>query len=224
MDRLMNVINYLIPLIVITVGFLIRAEIKKIKVQFFILKPISTLLVISVAALSFISPGRNMIYSVGVLIGLVFSLGGDIALLYQERRKAFMTGLVLFLAAHIAYTAVFMILGRFTPWDLLIFLILFGLALAYYRLIKPNLGTMKGPVIVYMLIISLMFSRAFSCFFSPSFNSSQAWMIFSGAFLFFISDIVLAANRFWRPMKYHRLSLIAYYGGQLLIALGASHF
>jgi hypothetical protein len=49
-------------------------------------------------------------------------------------------------------------------------------------------------------------------------------MIATGAVLFYISDIILAASRFWRPWRYHRLSLAFYYSGQLLIALAASYF
>jgi hypothetical protein len=35
---------------------------------------------------------------------------------------------------------------------------------------------------------------------------------------------MLAANRFWRPWRYNRISLAFYYGGQLLIALAAGYF
>ena len=220
----MSIITFLILLLAVIVILLIRAEIKKDKSQLYVLKPLSTLLVIAVAVLSFFEPGRNLTYSVGVLIGLAFSFGGDVALMFQEKRKAFMVGLVLFLIGHITYITVFILLGRFTYRDLISALLLFIPALAYYRLLKPNLGSMKVPVIIYMLIISLMVNRAFSIFFSPLFSLDQAWMIFTGAFLFYLSDIVLAANRFWRPMKYHRLSLTAYYTGQLLIALSASNF
>jgi hypothetical protein len=49
-------------------------------------------------------------------------------------------------------------------------------------------------------------------------------MILTGALLFYISDIMLAANRFWKPWRYNRISLAFYYGGQLLIALAAGCF
>ena len=44
-----------------------------------------------------------------------------------------------------------------------------------------------------------------------------------GALLFYASDLILAANRFWRPWQYNRISLGFYYSGQLLIALSAHH-
>jgi hypothetical protein len=42
-------------------------------------------------------------------------------------------------------------------------------------------------------------------------------MVLVGAALFYISDVILAANRFWKPWEYNRISLGFYYGGQLLI-------
>lgn len=214
----------LIPILFVTVAILVRAEILKIRWQSYIFKPISTLLVIAVALLSSRETGINPVYSTGILIGLKLSLGGDIALLFQEKRKPFIIGLALFLSAHIAYTIIFIMLGRFTPWDLLSAVLIGAAAIAFYRLIAPNLGSMKIPVIAYILIISVMLNRAIAAFTSPVFSPSQAWMIALGAFLFYISDIILAANRFWKPWKYNRISLAFYYSGQLLLALSASYF
>lgn len=215
---------YLLPILLITATLLIRAELLKIRRQSYIFKPISTLLVIAAALAAFWEPAHNTTYTIGVLVGLLFSFGGDIALLFQEKRRPFMIGLVLFLAAHIAYTVVFILLGAFTAWDLLSGAILLVIAVSYYRLLAPNLGSMKIPVIVYIVIITLMVSRALSTFASPVFSTAQAWMVAGGAVLFYISDVILAANRFWQPWKYQRISLAFYYSGQFLIALAASFF
>ena len=94
----------------------------------------------------------------------------------------------------------------------------------FFMLIRSGLGKLKGSVIAYILIISLMVSRAFSTFFSPNFNQKQGLMIFFGALLFYLSDMILASNRFWRPWKYNRISLAFYYSGQLLLALAAGYF
>jgi uncharacterized membrane protein YhhN len=103
-----------------------------------------------------------------------------------------------------------------------------GLLLAagagFYTLLRPNLGSMRGPVIAYMVVISLMVNRAAATLVSPAFTPGQAAMILSGAVLFYLSDVMLAANRFWRPWRYNRISLAFYYGGQLLIALAAGYF
>ena len=49
-------------------------------------------------------------------------------------------------------------------------------------------------------------------------------MILAGALLFYLSDALLAANRFWKPWRYRRIGLAPYYAGQFLIALAASYF
>jgi len=83
---------------------------------------------------------------------------------------------------------------------------------------------MRGPVIVYMLLISLMVHRAVSTFWGDTTSLAQAWILSIGAALFWISDLILAIARFRGPLRHQRLSLAAYYAGQLLIALSTSFF
>lgn len=212
-----------IPLLVVTVFLLVRAELREVQKQIYILKPISTLLVILVALLSFTSPGNQPAYTLGITLGLLLSLGGDIALMF-ESGKAFLIGLVLFLLAHVAYAIVFTVPNGFHPQDLITALVLLAIALPLYLYLKPGLGSMKGPVIAYVLIICFMVNRAASAFFGTHFTTTQAWLVTLGAVLFMASDIILALNRFGHPMEKHRLSLFLYYGGQLLIALSPSYF
>jgi uncharacterized membrane protein YhhN len=215
---------YLVPVLAATVLFLVRAEILKKPRQIYVLKPIATLTVIAMALLSFLEPARNLLYTGGVLLGLLLSLGGDVALMFQENRRAFTVGLGLFLLAHVAYAVTFALLGRFSAWDILAAAVLLALGVGFYWLLKPNLGKMRVPVIAYIVVISAMVSRAVSAWASPLFGAGQATMIAVGAVLFYISDIILAAGRFWKPWRYHRVSLAFYYSGQMLIALAASYF
>jgi uncharacterized membrane protein YhhN len=46
----------------------------------------------------------------------------------------------------------------------------------------------------------------------------------TGAFLFWLSDLILAINRFRKPLKAAPLGLLLYYGAQFLIALSPSFF
>lgn len=214
---------YLVPLITVSVLLLVRAEIRgNLRVRF-VLKPLSTLLVIAVAGLAFVEPQQNPTYTIGVLIGLIFSFGGDVALMY-ENRQAFMLGLVLFLFAHLAYATTLTLLTGLSALDLVSTVLLIALGVWFYRVIAPNLDTLRVPVIVYIVIISIMVNRAIAALASPVFGSAQAWMIALGAILFYLSDMMLAAARFWKPFRYHRLSLAFYYAGQLLLALAASYF
>lgn len=220
----MKMALYLLPVLAITVFFLIRAEFRKAQRQIYVLKPLATLLVIAVALLSFREAQVNLTYTVGVLVGLALSFGGDIALMFQTNRKAFMTGLVLFLLAHVAYAITFTVLDRLHTTDWLTALVLLLIGAAFFFLIRGGLGKMKIPVIVYLVVISVMVNQALSAFTGSAFNLRQAWMIAIGAVLFYISDVILAANRFWKPFQYNRISLAFYYAGQYLIALAASYF
>jgi uncharacterized membrane protein YhhN len=215
---------YPIPLLIVTVFFLIRAALLKNQRQVYIFKPASTLLVMAVALLSLLEPEQNLTYTLGLMIGLFLSFGGDVALMFQDSRKAFMLGLIFFLFVHIAYSVAFTLLGRFTAWDFFPIVLLTAAGIGFYVLIRPKLGKMRGPVIAYIVVISVMVSRAASTLNSPVLTIIQALMIVTGAVLFYLSDVILAVNRFWKPWKYDRISLAFYYSGQLLVALAASYF
>ena len=215
---------YLIPALAVTVFFLVRAGILEKQRQIYVLKPLSTLIVIAVASLSFLQPEWNLTYTVGVLLGLALSFGGDVALMFEEHRRAFTVGLGLFLLAHIAYAVVFAVLGRVSWWDVVSTVVLLAAGVGVYIVLKANLGAMRIPVIAYIVVISVMVSRAVSTLSSPVFGAGQAMMVALGAVLFYLSDVILAASRFWKPWRYHSISLAFYYSGQLLIALAASYF
>jgi len=215
---------YVVPFVCVAVVLLIRAELLEKRQQVYVTKPAATVLVILAALLSLWSRDKNLTYTVGVLVGLVLSLGGDVALMFGEDRRAFAAGLGLFLLAHVSYTAVFIALGRCSILDVVSLPLLTIAGVAFYSLIRRNLGSLRWPVIAYMVVISVMVSRAVSTLASPIFWTGQAVMVALGAFLFYISDVILAANRFWRPLKYNRILLAFYYAGQLLLALAASYF
>ena len=153
----------------------------------------------------------------------VLSLGGDVALMFASRR-AFLIGLVLFLLTHIVYSLAFTALSGFHAADIVTGAILLGVGAAIFFYLRPGLGSMKIPVLLYILITCFMVSRAISTFFGDAFTTPQAWLISLGAVSFMVSDLVLAVNRFHHPIEAHRLSLFPYYLGQLLIALSPSYF
>ena len=212
-----------IPFIAATVFLLIRAQFRSEQRRVYFYKPLSTLLVILVAALSFSAPNVKAGYTAGVLAGLVLSLGGDVALMFDSR-KAFLIGLVLFLLAHVAYSITFALFNGFYLGDLVSGGVLLALAIVVYRYLEPGLGQIKGPVIAYIAIICFMVNRAASAFLGSAFTPAQAWLITVGAVLFWVSDLMLAINRFRRPFERHHISLAFYYGGQLLIALSPAYF
>lgn len=213
----------LIPVIAVTVTLLIRAEFRQETRQKYLWKPLSTLLIIAVALLSLRLPQAHIAFSLWVVAGLVLSLGGDVALMFESNHW-FLVGLVLFLLAHIVYAVGFTLFNGFHPQDLISGAVLLIAAIAVYLYLRPGLGAMQGPVILYILVICFMVNRAVSAFFGDTFTTTQAWLLTVGAALFWLSDLVLAVNRFRHPFALNRLGLYLYFGGQLLIALSPSYF
>ena len=212
-----------IPFVIVTVPLLVRAELRDNQGQIYLLKPLSTLLVIAVSLLSLLTPTAQPAFTLWVALGLALSLGGDVALMFKSR-PAFLIGLVLFLLAHVVYSIAFTLPNGFRTADIITGAVLLGVGTAIFLYLRGGLGSMKVPVILYILIICFMVNRAVSTFFGDTFTTTQAWLISLGSVLFMFSDIVLAVNRFHHPIKAHRLSLLPYYLGQLLIALSPSYF
>jgi uncharacterized membrane protein YhhN len=212
-----------IPVLVVTVILLVRARFRSDKRQEYVLKAISTLLVIAVALLSLLEPSARPSYTFWTVLGLVLSLGGDVSLVSSSDRL-FRVGLVLFLLANVAYSIGFTAPNGYHPQDLVTGAVLLVLGIGIYVCLRPGLGRMGGPVALYIFVICLMVNRAVSTFFGTAFSLTQAWLVTTGAFLFWVSDLVLAVNRFRRPLKAAPLGLFLYYGAQLLIALSPSFF
>lgn len=210
-----------IPLLVLTVFLLIRAELHHKSRQVFLFKPLSSGLVLIVALLSFLDPGVNRSYTVYLLAGLLLSLGGDVALVFGENRRAFLTGLVLFLFAHLVYFVAFNFLSRYQPRETIISAVALLAGATVYVYLLPGLRSLKLPVAVYVLVISAMVSQAVSTLFDPVVPATQARLVSLGAILFWLSDLILAIDRFRVRLRYYPLNLAVYYTGQLLVALSA---
>jgi uncharacterized membrane protein YhhN len=225
-----------VPILAITLTLLLRAEGRtpRDERQVKVWKPLSTVLVILVGALSFTRPSAyDITYTVLILGGLALSLAGDIFLIDRANPKAFVAGLVAFLLAHLIYIAAFLHvqsslgLGANVAADIVTAIGLGLIAVMVYCYMRPGLGRMRVPVIAYMLVISIMVHRALAVVLVHTGSPAQAAFIAFGALLFYLSDAILGINRFRfnGQLPYgHILNLSTYYAGQLLIALSASFF
>ena len=149
-----------------------------------------------------------------ILAGLVFSLFGDIALLgYFD---LFMPGLVFFLTAHFLYIIAFSGRNRSMPVkSLILFLILAVMIISF---LYPRLGSLKMPVAVYVLVITVMGWRAFV---QRDYDNAAVYA-FAGAVFFIISDFNLAVNKFVHPYHYSAVvTIITYWIAQYLIVRSA---
>jgi len=165
-----------------------------------------------------VQPHPDARYFQILLGGLIFCLAGDIFLALRQERMFFL-GLVSFLTGHLFYVACFFYIAGITLWTLVGLIITCAVGFPIYRWLEPNLGSMKLPVIFYIVVISLMVGNAFSVLGSPAIDFSGRTMIFSGALLFYVSDIFVARQRFIKDDFANRLiGRPLYYAGQFLLA------
>lgn len=163
---------------------------------------------------------------VWVQTALTFSLLGDVFLMLPAER--FTAGLVAFLLGHLAYIA------AFNPpplqVDVLTLAILAVVALGggwLYRRIHNGLShsgqaDLQIPVLIYALVISLMLASAANTLTRPAWPTPAALLTAGGATLFFLSDSLLAWNRFVRLIPQGRLKVrILYHLGQILLVAGS---
>ena len=159
-------------------------------------------------------------------LGIILSLAGDVLLMLSLERF-FLFGLVAFLLAHLAYVIGFNIpLPEFSLWGI-VFAVMVSLGGA--RVIRrimdalPSRGQarMRMPIIVYSTVISIMLLSAMIKLMDITWNANAALLVSGGAFLFYISDIILAWNKFVAPIQYGRIyNIAAYHLGQIMLIAG----
>jgi uncharacterized membrane protein YhhN len=175
---------------------------------------LSTLFVITVL----IQPHPISAYYHLLLLGLLFCLMGDVFLALPQN-KMFLLGLVSFLVGHIFYIIGFFSVARITTWTWLGTFIVLVISGYVYFWLKPHLGTMKVPVLVYIIVITLMLSGAWSILGESNLALLGRVMVFSGASCFYVSDLYVARDRFVKKAPINRfLGLPLYYSGQFLLA------
>lgn len=77
------------------------------------------------------------------------------------------------------------------------------------------------PILVYSIMISLMVLSAMLKLTDVNWKAGAALLVSAGAFLFYISDIILAWNKFVAPLPHGRISNIAaYHLGQIALIAG----
>jgi len=179
---------------------------------------VKTLAVALLAVLVVVESGPLPLFA-----ALALSAAGD-AFLSREDDRAFLAGLASFLAAHLAYIALFMIAGGGAglvlaeTWRFCVAVVIGVSALVMVvlllRRVKP---AMRLPILVYVAGITVMGLAALT---------TGSPFIIGGAILFMASDSLLAAERFlvsaispWRSAM--RLFVwVLYYAAQLLIVIG----
>ncbi len=182
-------------------------------------KPLASLGFILLAV---VQPHTVPEYSYWLLAGLILCLGGDVFLALPQK-PMFLVGLISFLLGHVLYVGGFLSLVPIGAWVQISTLVVLAISAAVFIWLKPHLGSMLGPVIVYIGVISLMLIGAMAVFNSAVVADRGRQLILSGAILFYLSDLFVARNRFVKKEYVNRLiGLPLYYAGQYLLALSVN--
>jgi uncharacterized membrane protein YhhN len=108
-------------------------------------------------------------------------------------------------------------------------LVIFILGVSGIRIIRRIIGAIRAkgqnrlvvPVIIYSTVISIMLFAAMTTIFDPAWTTGASFFVSVGAFFFYMSDIILAWNKFVSPIQNGRLINIAlYHLGQIGLIAG----
>ena len=187
----------------------------------YVVKPGTLLLVIS-AALLLMRGAVDKRLALLFVLGLCFSLAGDVFLMLPGERF-FIPGLIAFFIAHVFY-----IIGlnpTLPPLgSVIVLIVVAALGVILYTRIAASLRqkgeqALRVPVGAYAIILSLMLFSAWATLFRPAWPAAARLTAIVGATLFFASDSMLAWNKFIAPSHALRVGvMITYHLAQFALA------
>lgn len=157
---------------------------------------------------------KNKKFMIFMFTGLVFAMLGDVLLI-----DFFVIGAALFAIGHIFFFIAFCTLSKMHWLDFVIGGGIFAIALLIIFLYKGfEFGSMLVVVIAYALIISLMLGKAGGNLRLKN-DKHLNFIIFFGALMFFLSDLMLLFNVFASaPYIFDILCLALYYPAEFILA------
>jgi uncharacterized membrane protein YhhN len=210
-----NIITNTLIVAAIIFGTLhIISDYKNKTILTYIFKPLTLVTIILIAFIQ--DPHISSFYKFMILVGLFFSLAGDIFLMLKKS-DLFIQGLIAFAVAHLVYLiAIVNDIGFQLNIYVLIPIIFFQTFFLWQ--IQLHLGSKKKYVLVYSSIIIILLWQAIS---RAIFIVNEFYLLAAlGILLFTISDSLLAYNKFVRNFRFAQMKILTtYYSAQLLIAL-----
>ena len=149
-----------------------------------------------------------------LVVGLVLAAGGDV-LLIPKNKRAFLGGLISFLAGHVAYALAFGLLGLDLSTTAIASAGVVVAGSIVLRWLWPNVESpMRAPVLAYVLVISTMVALA-----AGAAQATGNWWLLVGAVAFYLSDLAVARHRFVSQSFVNRAwGLPVYFFAQMLLA------
>jgi uncharacterized membrane protein YhhN len=211
----MNTIVILVLAVVLLCGLLFAEKKENLKC-ILLTKPLLSALFIATALLQ---PHSADPYFYLILAGLVLCFAGDICLIFFFNRKVFTAGLAFFLTGHILYVLAFFITAGFTTGAWISLAVMSVISFFVFTRLRPHLGSMMGPVIAYITIISVMVVAASSLTARQDFSLQARVLVMAGSLLFYVSDLFVARHRFVEKNIVNRYAgLPMYYAAQFMLA------
>jgi uncharacterized membrane protein YhhN len=159
-----------------------------------------------------------------VVCALLFSFAGDL-LLTRSGEMFFLLGMLAFIGTHVCNSIRFLQLqdlgGKNGNAVIAAIIILGVLSGIVFKVLQPNLGSFKWPILVYMCIISIMSIIATRIVNNPSAKAIAISCFIPGAALFVISDATLAVNKFlWHEPLVDMAVMLTYGTAQYCLVSG----
>lgn len=175
---------------------------------------IATILALVVLAVVLGAPGRPG--GIALLVGLILSAVGDVALTRDDERS-FSVGLAAFLLAHLAYVVAFVPLWFHPLGAVVVALLVAPLALLSFPRARRGAVLARGPQIGWSMTAYLVALVAMAL----AAGATGRVLLAVGAVLFALSDTVLALDRFDAPRARAHLAIMAgYHVAQAAIVTG----
>ena len=162
-----------------------------------------------------------------IFTGLIFALAAEVLLIYATWDESYLLyALTAILLCTVFYTRAFYLDFQSAPeldkkGARIAISLCAIVAIAFYFFLRPNLGIMKLPVMICILMSSMMIMMA--SFRNQRVNAGSFKLILFGTVFFFLSGSILAFNKFAQPVNHAATWIIACYTiAQYLITIGAA--
>ncbi len=157
------------------------------------------------------------------VVALVLSMVGDALLIPKGSKKIFLAGLLAFLLAHVAFIPAFVLRGVDVRGVIGCAVVVAGPIVLVLRWLRPKVkGSMWVAVCAYVFVISAMVCTAAGCVLRGfDENDGVTPVLMVGALTFWLSDIIVARERFVSPGYVNRVfGIPLYFFAQLLLIQG----
>ena len=186
-------------------------EHRKTRAGVYVAKPLASMGFLGTA---FANGVLDSSYGHAILTALVLSFFGDVFLM-SKKTAFFRAGLVSFLLGHMAFAVAFLVLGSGLAAAAGSGIVMLLAAIVVGRWLVPHVErALRGPVIAYIAVISVMVTLAVSAG-----AATGRWGIAVAAIAFYGSDLSVARDRFLGAGFTNRMwGLPLYYAAQLAFA------